>query len=87
MEKGVQRMIAEQKRKENFWLFLQDHPRYQGAFLGVIILLLLAIKAGVENWMQQDGVWTKVLKRSLGMLSISALIVGGFLILLSMTFK
>jgi hypothetical protein len=49
--------------------------------------LLYVIKAGVENWMQQDGVWTKVLKRTLGMLSISALIVGGFLILLNMTFK
>lgn len=45
------------------------------------------IKADVENWMQQDGVWTKVLKRILCMLSISALIVGGFLILLNMIFK
>ncbi len=87
METGVKRMVEEQKRKENFWLFLQDHPRYQGALLGALVFLLFGIKAAVENWMQQDGVWTKVLKRSLGMLSISALIVGGFLILLNMTFK
>ena len=87
MEAGVKRIIAEQKRKENFWYFLQDHPRYQWFVFTVILFLLFGIKNSVDNWMQQDGVWKRVLKQTLSLLSIIMLIVGAFLIWLNFNLK
>lgn len=87
MEAGVKRIIAKQKRKENFWYFLQDHPRYQVTLLSLFVLFLLGVKSGVDNWMQQDGVWIKVFKKTLGLISIVVLIVGAFLIWINFHLK
>lgn len=40
LETGVQRIIAEEERKSNFWYFLKDHPRIIALLLGAVALLL-----------------------------------------------
>jgi hypothetical protein len=42
MEQGIKRIMAEDARKSNFWLFLKDHPRYQGMLFSALGLFLLA---------------------------------------------
>ncbi len=85
MERGVKRIIAEQERKSNFWLFLQDNPRYLGRFLGALILLIYAVKKGYESYIQDDNVWTDIAKLSLKMLGIAAVIIGVFFLVLHLT--
>jgi hypothetical protein len=42
MEQGVKRIMAEQARKSNFWLFLKDNPRYQGLLFAALGAFLVA---------------------------------------------
>ena len=54
MEQGIKRMMAEDARKSNFWLFLKDHPRYQGSLLAALGVLLAAFSK-VYNTKKPDG--------------------------------
>ena len=79
LEQGAQRIIADSKRKNNFWLFLQDHPRYQASLLAALGVLLVALRTQVnalapENWS------SRLLVISLKMVTIIVLLVGALLV-------
>lgn len=82
IEQVVKRENALRERRENFWYFLEDHPRQRAFVVGMLLFFLLSAKAGIEHLMQDDKVWVNILKRGLGLLAIVVLVVGSFLVLL-----
>jgi hypothetical protein len=82
IEQVVKRENALRERRENFWYFLEDHPRQRAFVVGMMLFFLLSAKAGIERFMQDDKVWVNILKRGLGLLAIVVLVVGIFLVLL-----
>ena len=79
LEQGAKRIIADSKRKNNFWYFLQDHPRYQASLLAALGVLLVALRTQVNELAPQN--WSsRLLVISAKMVTIIALLVGAFLV-------
>jgi hypothetical protein len=74
MAQAVKNMIAEQERKDNFWLFLEDNPRMMGLVLGAFLILFFALKKQVDE-MEIEDVWSKLRKKTIKALLFFTLII------------
>jgi hypothetical protein len=74
MAQAVKNMIAEQERKDNFWLFLEDNPRMMSLVLGAFLILFFALKKQVDE-MELEDVWSKLRKKTIKVLVFFTLII------------
>jgi hypothetical protein len=79
MEQGIKRIMAEDERKSNFWLFLKDHPRYQGTLFSALAMLYVAIRTK-DSELAPENFFGRLLVIASKLIGIAVLVAAAMLV-------